>query len=207
MESTSLTLKEQGYIILPKIYLKKYFNTAKYGHGQLEAILRIILHVNYSDTVYTIRQKEIPCRRGEAVRSYSQWSAFFGWTRQRTTRFMNRLQEEGVIEILSANKDMLHIRVVDYDVWMGKEFISKQANKEQIEQKFQEFWKKYHDILHIKRRNIGRAQSEWRKLSDKDRQLATDSIEDFYYSVNDVRFIPQASTYLADKAFLNDFNY
>ncbi|MCI1683901.1 MAG: hypothetical protein LKI39_15310 [Bacteroides sp.] len=207
MKSTSLKAKEQGYIILPKTYLKKYFNTKIFRHGQLEDILKIILHVNYSDTVYTIKQKEILCHRGEAVRSYAQWGTFFGWTRQRTTRFINKLQQAGVIKILSTNKDLLHIRVIDYDVWMGREFIPKQPGQEQTEQTFREFWEKYHDTLCVKRRNIGRAQTEWMKLSEKDRQLATESIENFYYSIEDTRFIPQASTYLADKAFLNDFSY
>ena len=38
-----------------------------------------------------------------------------------------------------------------------------------------------------------------------EQQLAIDRIEDVYYHTNDTRFIAHASTYLKDKAFLNEY--
>lgn len=53
--------------------------------------------------------------------------------------------------------------------------------------------------------NVARARHEWEKLTKEEWQLAIDRIEDVYYHTNDTRFIAHASTYLKDKAFLNEY--
>jgi len=207
MKLNTMQVFEHGYIVLPKVALKAHLASKRRIPGDLEAILILLMHVNYSDTVYDIHHKEVCCHRGEAVYNFTQWARFFGWTRPRTVRFFTRMRKEGIIRLISEQQSILHICVVDYDIWTGQNRLAREQKQTLYEQEFLEFWEKYHNTLHVKRRNIGRAQSEWRKLSDEDRRLAIQHIEDFYYSVEDVRFIPQASTYLADKAFLNDFGY
>ncbi len=207
MEQNSTKYLERGYIILPKALLKKQLESRKSHPGEFEAILIILMHVNYSNTSYNVNGRVICCHRGEAVYNYTQWGKMLGWTRTKVARFLRRLNRDGVIEFIPNMEDVLHIRIVDYDLWMGQELLLKTSGRKQAEEEFKVFWEKYHEKMHIRRRSIGRALREWMKLTDEERKLATDGIQKFYYSQEDVRFIPQASTYLADKAFFNEYNY
>lgn len=207
MESNSIKCLENGYIMLPKALLKKQLESHKNHPGEFEAILIILMHVNYSDTSYSVNKKIICCHRGEAVYNYTQWGRLLGWTRSKAARFLQRLNRDGVIEFIPNMEDVLHIRIVDYDVWMGQKCLSKTNGRKQAKEEFKVFWQKYHEVLHIRQRNIGRALKEWMMLTDKEQKLAISEIDRFYYSQEDVRFIPQASTYLSDKAFLNEYNY
>ena len=53
--------------------------------------------------------------------------------------------------------------------------------------------------------DVARARREWDKLAKEEQQTAIDRIEEVYYHTNETRFIPLASTYLKDKAFLNEY--
>ena len=65
--------------------------------------------------------------------------------------------------------------------------------------------KKYHTVMRKPKVNVARGRREWNKLTREEQQLAIDRIEDVYYHTNDTRFIAHASTYLKDKAFLNEY--
>lgn len=77
--------------------------------------------------------------------------------------------------------------------------------EEGIIQSFHTFWDNYHQIMRKPKVNVARARHEWEKLTKEEWQLAIDRIEDVYYHTNDTRFIAHASTYLKDKAFLNEY--
>ena len=53
--------------------------------------------------------------------------------------------------------------------------------------------------------NIAKAQRIWKKLSEKEQQLAIDNIEEYYYHQTNVKFILHACSYLSNKAFLNEY--
>ena len=55
------------------------------------------------------------------------------------------------------------------------------------------------------KKNIAKAQREWKKLSDKEQHLAIDRIEDYYFNLTDTRYILHACNYLSNKAFLNEY--
>ena len=62
-----------------------------------------------------------------------------------------------------------------------------------------------HTVMRKPKVNVARGRREWNKLTREEQQLAIDRIEDVYYHTNDTRFIAHASTYLKDKAFLNEY--
>ena len=65
----------------------------------------------------------------------------------------------------------------------------------------------YHSITQLPKENIAKAQREWKKLSDKEQQLAIDNIEVYYFHQTNVNFLLHAGSYLSNKAFLNEYTY
>ena len=103
-----------GYIIIPKALLKEQLIDCSPHEGEIEAFLKLLVKVNYSETKLTDHQRRtIVCKRGESLHSYRSWSAIFHWPTSRTYRFIQQLKTNGIIEIIPHNDTTaLHIRVV-----------------------------------------------------------------------------------------------
>ena len=215
-----------GYIIIPKALLKEQLIDCSPHEGEIEAFLKLLIKVNYSETKLTDHQRRtIVCKRGESLHSYRSWSAIFHWPTSRTYRFIQQLKTNGIIEIIPHNDTTaLHIRVVDYENWTnistlrivnydswvnmpiptaGRQLQKKKASNE----KFRLFWDDYHNILQLPKENIAKAQRIWKKLSEKEQQLAIDHIEEYYYHQTNMKFTLHACSYLSNKAFLNEYEY
>lgn len=83
----------------------------------------------------------------------------------------------------------------------------KQQKKKASDEKFRLFWDDYHNIMQLPKENIAKAQRIWKKLSEKEQQLAIDNIEEYYYHQTNVKFTLHACSYLSNKAFLNEYEY
>ena len=199
-----------GYIIIPKLMFAEYMKNCDNHEGDIEAFLKLLMKVNYSETEYTDYWcKKSVCKRGESLRSYRSWSDVFHWSVSRTYRFMQGLKSKGVIEIISHDDtSALHIRVVDYESWVSvpkAEPDSEKRQKKEAKEKFLLFWNEYHNVTQLPKENIAKAQREWKKLSDKERELAVGHIEEYYFHQTNANFLLHASSYLANKAFLNEY--
>lgn len=65
-----------GYIIIPKALLKEQLIDCSPHEGEIEAFLKLLVKVNYSETKLTDHQRRtIVCKRGESLHSYRSWSA------------------------------------------------------------------------------------------------------------------------------------
>ena len=204
MKQLPENLLHEGYILIPKALLKRQINDK--APGELEALLQVLIHANYSETTYKIQQIDIVCQRGESVISQQHWSQLFQWSRSKTLRFFQKIQEEGIIKIIPHQKGIFHIHINNYDFWTG--CISPEAREEKMKEKsevFDVFWDKYHETMQKPKQYVARARREWDKLTKEEQQTAIDHIEEVYYHTNDTRFIPLAATYLKDKAFLNEY--
>lgn len=92
-----------GYIIIPKALLKEQLIDCSPHEGEIEAFLKLLVKVNYSETKLTDHQRRtIVCKRGESLHSYRSWSAIFHWPTSRTYRFIQQLKTNGIIEILTT---------------------------------------------------------------------------------------------------------
>ena len=203
MKPFTENILSQGYIMIPKVLLREM--TTKKACGELEAFLQILLHVNYSDTIYTVRGNNINCQRGESIISHLHWAQILGWSRSKATRFLHKLCQKEIIEIIPNEQNILHIRVVNYEEWTGHVNTLSIGSSQESSTDFDHFWDQYHEIMRLPKRNVGRARNEWLKLARKEQKLAISHIEEFYYHITDTRFIPLASTYLKDKAFLDEY--
>ncbi len=201
-----------GYIIIPKALLKEQLIDCSPHEGEIEAFLKLLVKVNYSETKLTDHQRRtIVCKRGESLHSYRSWSAIFHWPTSRTYRFIQQLKTNGIIEIIPHNDTTaLHIRVVDYENWTNVSTLlgeKKENTQKASNEKFRLFWDDYHNILQLPKENIAKAQRIWKKLSEKEQQLAIDHIEEYYYHQTNMKFTLHACSYLSNKAFLNEYEY
>ena len=94
MKQLPNNLLHEGYILIPKALLKRQINDK--APGELEALLQVLIHANYSETTYKIQQIDIVCQRGESVISQQHWSRLFQWSRSKTLRFFQKIQEEAI---------------------------------------------------------------------------------------------------------------
>lgn len=131
MKQLPNNLLHEGYILIPKALLKRQINDK--APGELEALLQVLIHANYSETTYKIQQIDIVCQRGESVISQQHWSQLFQWSRSKTLRFFQKIQEEGIIKIIPHQKGIFHIHINNYDFWTG--CISPEAREEKKERK------------------------------------------------------------------------
>ncbi|MCS3212442.1 hypothetical protein NXX89_13680 [Bacteroides thetaiotaomicron] len=83
----------------------------------------------------------------------------------------------------------------------------KENTQKASNEKFRLFWDDYHNILQLPKENIAKAQRIWKKLSEKEQQLAIDHIEEYYYHQTNMKFTLHACSYLSNKAFLNEYEH
>ena len=176
-------MMEHGFLIIPKALLQQQIEDPNIEAGEIEALLKILMKVNYSDTLYSDRQhKDYLCKRGESMFSYRDWSRIFRWSVGKTFRFIHALAILGIIEIVPhPNNSSLHIRVVEYDKWVGAPDSGKQKKKA-VNEKFRLFWNEFHSITQLPKENIAKAQREWKKLSDMNKLVG--SLKDSMDSTN-----------------------
>ena len=198
-------LLKKGYILFPKVLFEEQMKTTKGATGDFDAFILVLTHVNYSTTTCRMNDCTFECHRGESVLSIAHWAEIFGWQRSRTRYFFNKMFDNGIIEKL-PNPHTTHIRVPGYDQLVGRDKREAACN-EAGGVTFGAFWKKYHEVTQRQRINIGRARREWKKLSAHERNTALAKIDEYYDNLKDIKYCKQAASYLADKAFLDEYDY
>lgn len=196
---------KKGYLLFPKVLFEEQIKATKGATGSFDAFILVLTHVNYSTTECCVNHHTFKCCRGESVISMAHWAELFGWKRSRTRYFFNKMYEEGIIERV-VNPYITHIRIPDYDLLVGQKR-RENAHEEVGGVTFEVFWEKYHEVTQKPKINIGRARREWKKLSAHERSLSLKNIEEYYDNLPDTKYCMQASTYLSDKAFMNEYDY
>ena len=205
MITSTEDLLKKGYILFPKVLFEEQMKTTKGATGDFDAFILVLTHVNYSTTTCRMNDCTFECHRGESVLSIAHWAEIFGWQRSRTRYFFNKMFDNGIIEKL-PNPHTTHIRVPGYDQLVGRDKREAACN-EAGGVTFGAFWKKYHEVTQRQRINIGRARREWKKLSAHERNTALAKIDEYYDNLKDIKYCKQAASYLAEKAFLDEYDY
>ena len=55
-------MMEHGFLIIPKALLQQQIEDRHMQEGEIEALLKILMKVNYSDTLYNDRQNKNRCK-------------------------------------------------------------------------------------------------------------------------------------------------
>ncbi|MCS2388919.1 hypothetical protein NXV57_15870 [Bacteroides thetaiotaomicron] len=117
MQEMNPHITGHGYIVIPKALLIEQFASCENREGEIEAFLKLLIKVNYTETKHTdYWHNTIMCKRGESLHSYRSWSVIFHWSTGKTYRFIQQLNAKGIIEIIPHDAaTFLHIRVVNYE--------------------------------------------------------------------------------------------
>lgn len=195
-------LLAKGYILLPKAMLENSLTQGTQPLSEFEATLLLICRVNYRDVTCVVAGKSQLCPRGESLQSVNTWAELFRWNRSRTRRFLSKLAQQGIIELL-PHSHTTHLRVPHYEAWTG--FIKQSRNGVySAEKEFDDFWEHYHLTTGTRKVNVGRARREWNRMSQEERKQAYGYVDNYYYNLKDVRYCKQAATYLKDKTYLDE---
>lgn len=81
---------------------------------ELEAWIDLIYEANHKDKSILIKGKLIRCRRGESVRSITNWAKRWNWSKSKTYRFLELLKTDGMIETTSETVTT-RITICNYD--------------------------------------------------------------------------------------------
>lgn len=196
----------KGYVMVSRTLLTSIFEKHGKADSVEEAFLRVLVHVNYRDAELEWKPgRKVTCLRGESIISFITWQRILGWSRHRVARFFQNCFKEGSVERVEDGCRS-HIRIPNYDLWMGDAQNSGKA-KRASNSAFGHFMDVYSEVTHTPRINVGRAQRVWSKLTMHERELALSNIEQYYNNLPDAHYCMQSATYLADKAFLDDYNY
>ncbi|MBB4044880.1 hypothetical protein GGR06_002678 [Bacteroides reticulotermitis] len=205
MITTTAEMLKKGYILFPKILFEEEMQTKKSASGDFDAFIIVLTHVNFSPLECCVRSHKFLCQRGESAMSVDRWAKLFGWGRSRTRYFFRKMIKNGFIEKI-PNPYTTHIRILDYDLLVGKSRCQAQRNEAEGTT-FEAFWEKFHETTQKPKVNIGFARREWKKLSANERRLSLIRIDDYYDNLTNTNFCLQASRYLSNKAFLDEYDY
>lgn len=189
--------KINGFIAISRELFDVMFSLSNVPLTEREAIVVMYSKMNYKEATCRIRGKNICCKRGESIISITSWSKIFGWERGRTRHFFNKLVKMNLISII-PHTNLTHIRMTHYPNGLYE------ADNQETDELFQQFWDEYHATTQTRKVNVGRARKEWNLLTQHEKKLAVTGIDNYYYYLTDTRFCKQAVNYLKDKSFLDE---
>lgn len=196
-------LLRMGYVMVSRALLQHVYEKQGAANSDEEAFLRVLIHVNYKNVVVSYNGREIICMRGESMISYLGWADILGWTRSHTRCFFDRCVIEGTIERVPDDCPS-HIRVVNYDAWTGN-LEGRKPGERRVDEALQNFIARYSEVTRLPVENKAQISKIWKHLSARERELALERIEDYYYSLANIKYCYGAARYLESKVFDNDF--
>lgn len=200
-------LLRTGYVMISRALLMNIYEKQGAALTDEEAFLRVLLCVNYKETVTMCSGVQVTCARGESVIAFTGWADILGWTRGRTRGFFDRYMAAKQIEPVPDSCPS-HIRIPGYDAWTGHaagttkpESPAKAKPADLLDESLQCFIDRYSEVTHLPAEHKGRLRGIWKKLSSHERETALLRIEDYYYGLNNTNYCYQAAKYLEYKAF------
>jgi hypothetical protein len=92
-----------GWIKLHRSIQEHWLYTEKRKFSRYEAWNDILLTVNYSDAQSIIKGRVYNIKRGQSILSLDSWAKRWNWDKNAVRRFLNLLQKENMIALISDN--------------------------------------------------------------------------------------------------------
>lgn len=199
-------MTKHGFIIIPKTLLQQIENP-HLQEGEIEALLKILMKVNYSETLYNDRcNKNCPCKRGESLFSYRDWSRVLHWSTRKTFRFMHGLAT-GNHRNHPPPQQYIPCTYASSNMTNGWDCPMPGNRKRKLSTRSSNCSGTNTTASRSFPRRTSPRRNASGKLSDKEQQLAIDNIEVYYFHQTNVNFLLHAGSYLSNKAFLNEYTY
>ena len=122
-----------GYLKLDRQLFKHWvWKDKPFSQGQ--AWIDLIGLANYEDDKTPYKGKIIVCKRGTVYRSISFLADRWGWSRDRTRRFLQLLESDNMIRV-NATTNNTTITLVNYDKFQDKVTTDKATNRQRVRQR------------------------------------------------------------------------
>ena len=108
-----------GWIKIHRSITDHWLYSEKRVFSKFEAWHDILLTVNYSESKSLIKGKLYIVKRGQSILSLESWGKRWGWDKSKVRRFMELLQADGMIELVSDNITT-QLTVCKYDVYQDE---------------------------------------------------------------------------------------
>ena len=119
----------KGYVRIHREIMDHWLWEDKpYSKGQ--AWIDLILRAKYKDEKFPYRDNVIDGKRGTVYISIKSLANEWGWSRDKTTRFLMLLQADGMI-VLNATKHNTTITLVNYGLYQDPPATNKATNRQQ----------------------------------------------------------------------------
>lgn len=99
-----------------------------------QAWVDLILLANYKSEKFSYKDKVIEGKRGSVYRSITYLAERWGWGRDKATRFLHQLEEDGMI-VLDAITHQTTITIVNYEDYQGYSATNAASNRQPISDK------------------------------------------------------------------------
>lgn len=82
--------------------------------SKAQAWIDLIMLADYKDGKFAYKGKIVTAKRGTVYRSFSYLAERWGWTRDKTSRFLHLLEEDNMVA-LDAGRHLTTIKIINYD--------------------------------------------------------------------------------------------
>ena len=111
-------MKPIGYILLHRTIFDHWtWKDKPFSKGQ--AWIDLIMLVNFTEGKDFVDGNPIIINRGETLTSYEQLSRRWGWSRKKTTNFINSLKKDDMLHTKRAGRGTV-LTIVNYDDFQDK---------------------------------------------------------------------------------------
>lgn len=182
-----------GYLVVPRNLLERTFET-KAVFTPAQAYLYLYVRCEFCN-----RPGKNGLKRGQMVYTSAELAKCFGWSGSSVRLFLRMLRDMGLVKLEVVPGLGSKLTLCFYEVLTGGHGRPVcAADRSQ----FSDFWKRYYALLEKDGTDYYPALSEWGRMSGEERRLAVERVERYFYSLNDMRFVKSAVSYLRHKAFL-----
>lgn len=105
-----------GWISLDR-NIRDHWIYSEQPFDRFKAWIDLILSANFRDKTIMVNGKPFLVRRGSFLTSVRKLSERWGWSKDKTSRFLATLREDGMIETATPNGTL--ISIVNYRVYQG----------------------------------------------------------------------------------------
>ena len=196
--------KAGGQIVLPRHLVRNMFENMERS-PEARVCVFLLLNCAYSDGGGS------GLHEGEMVLMPRLLSRQTGLPYSRLRRLLCALEAEGIVELVHTSRRRILLRWLNYRetcrMGGGPRKPGGRGRAERVltpeeEASFDVFWSLYHRLSRQLPRDKYLAQCEWAELTEAERRLAVERMEDYFRSLSSMDYVRTGANYLKCRSFL-----
>jgi len=175
-------LSDKGWIKVDRDLLNHWiWNDEPFSKGQ--AWIDLIMLADHKDHKNPYKNQIVTYKRGSVHMSISLLAKRWGWSRDKARRFLNLLEQDGMV-LINATIHRTIITIVKYGVYQDKPTTNKATNRQQIDNKptvSNTYLKNDKNVKNEKNNNASHTETEEERIAREEKET-----EDWWNSLEEV---------------------